>query len=385
MIPIIRRLSALTPPSAGSALPEAASARRQLLTDKTGSSHLIEVIGMDKSFGDVQVLTDITFYVRDNEFITLLGPSGCGKSTTLRILAGFERPDSGQVLFEGRDLTSIPPYQRKLNTVFQRYALFPHLNVYENVAFGLRVKNAPRHEIAGRVEQALRTVDLSGYGKRWVDQLSGGQMQRVAIARAIVNQPMVLLLDEPLGALDLKMRKEMQVELKEMQRSLGITFIYVTHDQEEALTMSDTVIVMKEGVIQQIGRPIDVYNEPRNAFVADFIGESNILEGTMREDFVVEFAGRKFQCVDKGFSVNEPVDVVIRPEDIEVTEPEKGHIQGTVVSVVFKGVHYEMLVDSQDYEYMIQSTDMQPMGSRVGLFFGPEDIHGMKRGKDSEK
>ncbi|MBP7401158.1 MAG: ABC transporter ATP-binding protein [Clostridia bacterium] len=333
---------------------------------------------MDKSFGDVQVLTDITFYVRDNEFITLLGPSGCGKSTTLRILAGFERPDSGQVLFEGRDLTSIPPYQRKLNTVFQRYALFPHLNVYENVAFGLRVKNAPRHEIAGRVEQALRTVDLSGYGKRWVDQLSGGQMQRVAIARAIVNQPMVLLLDEPLGALDLKMRKEMQVELKEMQRSLGITFIYVTHDQEEALTMSDTVIVMKEGVIQQIGRPIDVYNEPRNAFVADFIGESNILPGRMARDREVSFLGRTFPCVDPRFP-DEEVDVVIRPEDIRIGEPDADTLSGTVSSVVFKGVHYEMLIESEGFEWMVQSTAHAPQGSQVGLRFGPDDIHIMAK------
>jgi spermidine/putrescine transport system ATP-binding protein len=259
------------------------------------------------------------------------------------------------------------------------------MNVFENIAFGLRIKKVPSDEMKRRVERMLKLVDLEGFEARHVDSLSGGQQQRVAIARALVNEPKVLLLDEPLGALDLKLRKEMQIELMDMQKNVGITFIYVTHDQEEALTMSDTVVVMNKGVIQQIGSPVDIYNEPKNRFVADFIGESNILEGTMHQDFAVEFAGHKFQCVDKGFSPNEPVDVVIRPEDIEVTEPEKGHIQGTVVSVVFKGVHYEMLVDSQDYEYMIQSTDMQPMGSRVGLLFGPEDIHVMKRGKDSEK
>ncbi len=365
--------SAVSPDTAGRM-----GARRQLLDDKTGSSHLIEIVGMDKSFGDTRVLNDITFYVRNNEFITLLGPSGCGKSTTLRILAGFERPDCGQVLFEGQDLTAIPPYQRKLNTVFQRYALFPHLNVYENVAFGLRVKNVPRDEIAGRVEQALRTVDLSGYGSRWVDQLSGGQMQRVAIARAIVNQPMVLLLDEPLGALDLKMRKEMQVELKDMQRSLGITFIYVTHDQEEALTMSDTVIVMKEGVIQQIGRPIDVYNEPKNAFVADFIGESNIIPGRMARDFEVSFLDRSFPCVDPRFP-DESVDVVVRPEDIRILPPDLGNVDGTVTSVVFKGVHYEMLIESAGFEWMVHSTAHAAEGARVGLSFGPDDIHVMAK------
>ena len=355
-----------------------ANDRRQLLEDKTGSSHLIEIVGMNKSFGDVRVLSDITFYVRDNEFLTLLGPSGCGKSTTLRILAGFEQPDAGQVLFEGRDLTVIPPYQRKLNTVFQRYALFPHLSVFENVAFGLRVKNVPRSEISGRVEQALKTVDLTGYGSRWVDQLSGGQMQRVAIARAIVNQPMVLLLDEPLGALDLKMRKEMQVELKDMQRSLGITFIYVTHDQEEALTMSDTVIVMKEGVIQQIGRPIDIYNEPRNAFVADFIGESNIIPGSMAQDYAVTFGGRTFPCVDRRFP-DDAVDAVIRPEDVRISEPGETTVDGTVTSVVFKGVHYEMIIETPGFEWMVHSTAHAPEGTRVGLHFGPDDIHIMAK------
>jgi len=381
MTSLIQRIAALRPADANGVSPSArngSASPRQLLEDKTGSSHLIEVVGMNKSFGDVRVLSDITFYVRNNEFLTLLGPSGCGKSTTLRILAGFEQPNDGQVLFEGYDLTTIPPYQRKLNTVFQRYALFPHLSVFENVAFGLRVKNVPRQEIAGRVEQALRTVDLQGYGKRWVDQLSGGQMQRVAIARAIVNKPMVLLLDEPLGALDLKMRKEMQVELKEMQRSLGITFIYVTHDQEEALTMSDTIIVMKEGVIQQIGRPIDIYNEPRNAFVAGFIGESNIISGQMTRDFEVVFADRTFRCVDKRFP-DEAVDVVIRPEDIDIGEPGENRVNGDVTSVVFKGVHYEMLVESEGFQWMVHSTDHAPEGSRVGLSFGPDDIHIMAK------
>ena len=376
-IPFTPHAAVLSAAEAGDAS-AAPNGRRQLLEDKTGSSHLIEIVGMNKSFGDVRVLSDITFYVRDNEFLTLLGPSGCGKSTTLRILAGFEKPDAGQVLFEGKDLTVIPPYQRKLNTVFQRYALFPHLNVFENVAFGLRVKNVPKQEISGRVEQALKTVALGGYGSRWVDQLSGGQMQRVAIARAIVNQPMVLLLDEPLGALDLKMRKEMQVELKDMQRSLGITFIYVTHDQEEALTMSDTVIVMKEGVIQQIGRPIDIYNEPRNAFVADFIGESNIIPGSMVQDYAVSFAGRTFPCVDRRFP-DDDVDVVIRPEDIRISEAGDTSVDGTVTTVVFKGVHYEMLIETPGFEWMVHSTAHAPEGTRVGLHFDPDDIHIMAK------
>ncbi len=381
MLSIPRRLANHRPANKNESAPSPrneAVAAKQWLEDKTGSRHLIEVIGMNKSFGEVQVLKNITFYVRNNEFITLLGPSGCGKSTTLRVLAGFEQPDDGQVLFEGRDLTAIPPYQRKLNTVFQRYALFPHLSVFENVAFGLRVKNVARHEIADRVEQALRTVDLQGYGKRWVDQLSGGQMQRVAIARAIVNKPMVLLLDEPLGALDLKMRKEMQVELKDMQRSLGITFIYVTHDQEEALTMSDTIIVMNDGVIQQIGRPIDIYNEPQNAFVAGFIGESNIIPGRMEQDYEAHFAGRTFPCVDKRFA-EEEVDVVIRPEDIDIVPPDADTLNGVVDSVVFKGVHYEMMIESDDFTWMVHSTDHAAEGTRVGLSFGPNDIHIMAK------
>lgn len=357
-------------------------AGKQVLPDSTGSNHIIEIIGVNKSFGDAHVLKDITFYIRNNEFLTLLGPSGCGKSTTLRILAGFEQADSGEVLFEGTSLLATPPYLRPLNTVFQRYALFPHLNVADNIAFGLRIKKLSKSEIQSRIEQALHTVDLDGYGKRWVDQLSGGQMQRVAMARAIVNKPQVLLLDEPLGALDLKMRKEMQIELKSMQRSLGITFIYVTHDQEEALTMSDTIVVMKEGVIQQIGRPTDIYNEPRNAFVADFIGESNILPALMSQDFEVAFAGRSFKCVDRRFD-DEAVDVVIRPEDVQIVAPSDRTVNGTVSSVIFKGVHYEMLVESDHFQWVVQSTDPVEEGSFVGLYFDPDEIHVMPKSEYS--
>ena len=355
---------------------------RQVLDDSTGSSHIIEVIGINKHFGDAHVLKDITFYIRSNEFITLLGPSGCGKSTTLRILAGFEQPDSGDVLFEGKSLLATPPYQRKLNTVFQRYALFPHLSVRDNVAFGLKIQKLPKKEISIRVEQALRLVDLDGYGNRWIDQLSGGQMQRVAIARAIILQPRILLLDEPLGALDLKMRKDMQIELKNMQRSLGITFVYVTHDQEEALTMSDTIIVMKEGVIQQIGRPIDIYNEPRNAFVADFIGESNILPGRMTRDFSVDFAGRTFKCIDRRLD-DENVDIVVRPEDIQIGPATDRSINGQVRSVVFKGVHYEMLIETESFEWLVHSTDKAEEGSRVGMTFDPDEIHIMRKSEYS--
>ncbi|MBP8988902.1 MAG: ABC transporter ATP-binding protein [Clostridia bacterium] len=350
----------------------------QYLPDATGSLHIIEVIRINKTFDQIPVLKDITFYIRNNEFITLLGPSGCGKTTTLRILAGFEQPDSGELYFEGASMLQTPPYQRQVNTVFQSYALFPHLNVFDNIAFGLAIKKVPKSEIKARVEQALKMVDLEGYEDRWIDQLSGGQMQRVAIARAIVNKPKVLLLDEPLGALDLKMRKEMQIELKEMQRNLGITFVYVTHDQEEALTMSDTIIVMKSGVIQQIGSPVDIYNEPKNAFVADFIGESNILPGYMKQDYLVSFAGRSYACVDRRFP-DEAVDVVIRPEDIKIVPPSDQTICGVVTSVVFKGVHYEMIVATDSFEWMIQSTDRCAEGSTVGLTFGPEDIHVMAK------
>jgi spermidine/putrescine transport system ATP-binding protein len=360
------------------AKPQPAAGRHARLPDPTGSAHIIDIIGVNKSYGEALVLSDVTFYIRHNEFITLLGPSGCGKTTTLRILAGFESPDSGDILFEGSSMLATPPYQRNLNTVFQRYALFPHLNVHDNIAFGLRVKKLPQAEIETRIAQALATVDLEGYGKRWVDQLSGGQMQRVAIARAIVNKPQVLLLDEPLGALDLKMRKEMQLELKEMQRSLGITFVYVTHDQEEALTMSDTVIVMREGVIQQIGTPADVYNEPRNAFVADFIGESNILPGQMTRDLEVTFAGRTFACVDKKFNGHD-VDIVIRPEDINIGPPDENSVNGVVRSVVFKGVHYEMLIESDHFEWTVQSTDRVAEGTAVGLSFEPDEIHVMAK------
>ena len=362
-------------------LPNVTSPNR--IGSQPGSSHIIEVVSVNKYFGDAHVLKDITFYIRNNEFITLLGPSGCGKSTTLRILAGFEQPDSGDVFFEGKTILNTPPHQRKLNTVFQRYALFPHLNVYDNVAFGLSIqRKLSKAEIRVRVEQALRQVDLEGYGNRWVDQLSGGQMQRVAIARALVLKPQILLLDEPLGALDLKMRKEMQIELKNMQRSLGITFVYVTHDQEEALTMSDTIIVMKEGVIQQIGRPTDIYNEPENAFVADFIGESNILPGRMTRDFEVEIAGYPFACVDPRPGSDE-VDVVIRPEDIRLEAPTDDSISGVVSSVVFKGVHYEMLIETDQHEWLVQSTDKANEGSHVGLAFDPDEIHIMKKSEHS--
>ncbi|MBP5492408.1 MAG: ABC transporter ATP-binding protein [Clostridiales bacterium] len=359
------------------------------LEDKTGSSHIIEIMHINKHFGDNHVLKDITFYIRNNEFVTLLGPSGCGKSTTLRILAGFETADSGEVEFEGEDLLSVPAHKRHINTVFQRYALFPHLNVFDNVAFGLKLKKRPKDEIKKRVEEALKTVGLSGYEDRWVDQISGGQMQRVAIARAIINQPRVLLLDEPLGALDLKMRKEMQIELKEMQRELGITFVYVTHDQEEALTMSDTIIVMKDGVIQQIGTPTDIYNEPKNAYVADFIGESNIIPGTMKKSLEVTILGKTFTCVDPLFpefkeGEDNPVDVVIRPEDIYVKEEGPDYVNGTVTSIVFKGVHYEILVeDDLGNEWMIHDVDPVKEGQRIGMTVDPDDIHIMRKSEFS--
>ncbi len=348
------------------------------LSDKSGRPHIIELIGVNKSYGDNQVLDDVSFYIRNNEFLTLLGPSGCGKTTTLRVLGGFEQPDSGIVSFEGHDLLEIPPHERELNTVFQRYALFPHLNVYENIAFGLHIKKISKTEIDRRVKQMLNLVKLDGYGHRSIDQLSGGQMQRIAIARALVNLPKVLLLDEPLGALDLKMRQDMQIELKQMQRELGITFVYVTHDQEEALTMSDSVVVMNDGIIQQIGSPIDIYNEPRNAFVADFIGESNIISGLMEKDYRVCISGRWFDCVDPR-QKEEEVDIVIRPEDIELVEARDDLISGLVSSTTFKGVHYEMIVKTEDFEWRIQSTDAQAEGSMVGLVFGPEDIHIMAK------
>ena len=361
-------------------------AYNQILEDSTGSEHIIEIKDLCKSFDGTKVLKNITFYIRNNEFITLLGPSGCGKSTTLRIIAGFETADSGIVNFEGKDLKSVPANKRNINTVFQRYALFPHLNVFDNVAFGLKIKKVNKQEIRERVNKALATVGLADYGDRYIDQLSGGQMQRVAIARAIVNRPRILLLDEPLGALDLKMRKEMQIELKEMQRELGITFVYVTHDQEEALTMSDTIIVMKDDIIQQIGTPIDIYNEPKNAYVADFIGESNIVAGTMKKDNEVTLSsGITFACVDPLFpefteGIANLVDVVIRPEDFYVAEEAEGRINGVVESLIFKGVHYEMIVKSDDgIEWLVQNVDPFKVGSRVGLYVDPDDIQIMRR------
>ena len=361
-------------------------AYNQILEDSTGSEHIIEIKDLCKSFDGTKVLKNITFYIRNNEFITLLGPSGCGKSTTLRIIAGFETADSGIVNFEGKDLKSVPANKRNINTVFQRYALFPHLDVFDNVAFGLKIKKVNKQEIKERVNKALATVGLADYGDRYIDQLSGGQMQRVAIARAIVNRPRILLLDEPLGALDLKMRKEMQIELKEMQRELGITFVYVTHDQEEALTMSDTIIVMKDGIIQQIGTPIDIYNEPKNAYVADFTGESNIVAGTMKKDNEVTLSsGITFACVDPLFpefteGIANLVDVVIRPEDFYVAEEAEGRINGEVISLIFKGVHYEMIVKSDDgIEWLVQNVDPFKVGSRVGLYVDPDDIQIMRR------
>lgn len=332
-----------------------------------------------KSFDDSQVLNNINLYILKNEFITFLGPSGCGKTTTLRIIGGFEKPDSGDVCFEGKRINDLPPYQRKVNTVFQKYALFPHMNVYENIAFGLKIKKLDKATINKKVDEMLELVNLKGFQKRSVESLSGGQQQRVAIARALVNQPEVLLLDEPLGALDLKLRKEMQIELKNIHKQTGITFVYVTHDQEEALTMSDTIVVMNSGSIQQIGTPQMIYNEPKNAFVADFIGESNIIKGKMLKDFTVEFANKVFECLDKGFSENEEIDAVVRPEDIKLVSEEKGMISGRVKSVTFKGVHYEMLVEEQDYIWTIHSTQMVETGSRVGMVMNPNDIHIMKR------
>ncbi len=326
-----------------------------------------------------KILKNINLDIKDKEFVTFLGPSGCGKTTTLRIIAGFLEPTSGDVFFDGQRINGLPPHKRNVNTVFQRYALFPHLNVYENIAFGLRVKKVPEKEIVRRVGEMLEMVNLMGFEKRSVNRLSGGQQQRVAIARALVNHPKVLLLDEPLGALDLKLRKEMQIELRKIQQELELTFVYVTHDQEEALTMSDSIVVMNNGYIQQIGSPTDIYNEPVNAFVADFIGESNIINGYMPRDCVVEFAGKRFQCVDKGFSPDETVDVVIRPEDVKIISAEKAQLTGIVESVVFKGVHYEMCVDGVDNKWIIHSTKACPVYSMIGMTFDPDDIHIMKK------
>ena len=341
--------------------------------------NIIELKSLSKTYGNNTVLDNLTLNIKKNEFLTLLGPSGCGKTTTLKIIAGFEEADKGEVLFDGKDISSLPPYKRQVNTVFQKYALFPHMNVYENIAFGLKIKKKSKNEIDTKVKEMLKLVALEGFEKRKIDSLSGGQQQRVAIARALINEPEVLLLDEPLGALDLKLRKEMQIELKRIQQRLGITFIFVTHDQEEALTMSDTIIVMNKGKIQQMGSPEDIYNEPSNAFVADFIGESNILDGKMLEDFKVEFCNTVFDCVDKGFEKNEIIDVVIRPEDIKIVSADKGMLKGVVKSIIFKGVHYEIEVEENNRTWIIHNTKFAELNSTIGLDIYPEDIHIMRK------
>ena len=341
---------------------------------------------ISKSFDGELVLDDLNLSIKENSFVTLLGPSGCGKTTTLRILGGFTAPDTGKVLFDGQDITRLPPNKRQLNTVFQKYALFPHMNIAENIAFGLKIKNKSKAYIDDKIKYALKLVNLSGYEKRSVTSLSGGQQQRIAIARAIVNEPRVLLLDEPLGALDLKLRQDMQYELIRLKNELGITFIYVTHDQEEALTMSDTIVVMNQGYIQQMGSPEQIYNEPENAFVADFIGESNIIHGMMIQDRLVEIFGARFDCVDEGFGNNCPVDVVIRPEDIDLVSPEEGTLTGTVTHLIFKGVHYEMEVATPDgYEWLVHSTDMFPVGQRVGIHVDPFDIQIMHKPESEDE
>ena len=361
------------------------------------SNELIRLRNIRMAFDDEVVLNDLNLYINDKEFLTLLGPSGCGKTTTLRIIGGFTTPVSGDVLFDGVRINDVPPYRRQINTVFQKYALFPHMNVFENVAFGLRMQKRPdpkdpsgkrrvkipETEIRQRVLEMLEVVSLKGFENRKPDALSGGQQQRVAIARALVNRPKVLLLDEPLGALDLKLRKDMQLELKKIQQQVGITFIYVTHDQEEALTMSDTIVVMDKGCIQQIGTPEDIYNEPKNAFVADFIGESNIIDGVMVRDKLVKMYGREFPCLDGGFAENEPVDVVIRPEDIDIVPMEQGQLVGTVTSVTFKGMQYDIIVDFRGFKWLIQTTDHSPVGARIGIKIDPDGIHIMKKSQYS--
>ena len=359
------------------------------------SKELIRLRDLCMAYDDELVLDHLNLYINDKEFLTLLGPSGCGKTTTLRIIGGFATPGSGDVLFDGVRINDVPPYKRQINTVFQKYALFPHLNVFENVAFGLRMQRRPdpsdpkrksklpEEEIRQRVLEMLEAVSLKGFENRRTDALSGGQQQRVAIARALVNRPKVLLLDEPLGALDLKLRKDMQIELKRIQQQVGITFIYVTHDQEEALTMSDTIVVMDQGSIQQIGTPEDIYNEPKNAFVADFIGESNIIDGVMVQDKLVQMYGRQFPCLDGGFSENEPVDVVIRPEDIDIVPVEQGQLTGTVTGVTFKGMQYDIIVDFRGFKWLIQTTDHSPVGARIGIKIDPDGIHVMKKSRYS--
>ena len=356
------------------------------------SKELIRLTDCVMAFDEDIVLDKINLSIKDKEFLTLLGPSGCGKTTTLRIIGGFQTPTSGDIWFDGVRINAVPPHKRTINTVFQKYALFPHLNVYENIAFGLRIPKAdadgrrvklPEEEIDRRVTEMLEVVNLRGFEKRRTTQLSGGQQQRVAIARALVNQPKVLLLDEPLGALDLKLRKDMQNELKRIQKAMEITFVYVTHDQEEALAMSDTVVVMDSGRIQQIGSPEDIYNEPRNAFVADFIGESNIIDGIMRTDGVVEIFNRRFQCLDSGFEKDEAVDVVIRPEDVDIVPEDQGQLKGTVTSVTFKGMQYDIIVDFYGFKWLIQTTDLSPVGSRIGIKIDPDGIHVMKKSEYS--
>jgi spermidine/putrescine transport system ATP-binding protein len=347
------------------------------------AAELIRLKDLVMEFGNERVLDSINLTIEDKKFLTLLGPSGCGKTTTLRIIAGFQKPTSGEVFFDGQPITDLPPYKRQVNTVFQNYALFPHLDVYDNIAFGLRISKLPEKEIDRRVGEMLASVSLKGFENRPITSLSGGQQQRVAIARALVNRPKVLLLDEPLGALDLRLRMDMQNELKQIQQEVGITFVYVTHDQEEALSMSDTVVVMDSGKILQIGTPEDIYNEPANAFVADFIGESNILDGIMLEDYKVKMFGQEFTCVDKGFEKNEPVDVVIRPEDIDIVAADAGHLCGTVTNVIFKGVHYDTIVDFKGFKWLIQTTDYYPVDSYIGIQLNPDDIHVMKRSEYS--
>ena len=346
---------------------------------------LVDFIHISKGFGEQLVLDDLNLSVHENEFLTLLGPSGCGKTTTLRILGGFESPDKGQVIFDGQDITHLPPNKRNLNTVFQKYALFSHMSVSENIAFGLKISGKSDAYFKDKIRYALKLVNLEGYENRLPDSLSGGQQQRIAIARAIVNEPRLLLLDEPLGALDLKLRQDMQYELIRLKNELGITFIYVTHDQEEALTMSDTIVVMNQGYIQQMGSPEDIYNEPQNAFVADFIGESNIIEGVMIQDRLVQILGAKFDCVDTGFGQNKPVDVVIRPEDVDLVEPEKGTITGVVTHLIFKGVHYEMEVEANGFEWLVHSTDMFPVGQKVGIHVDPFDIQIMNKPESEDE
>lgn len=349
------------------------------------ANKLIDIIDITKSFDGNMVLDEMNLYINENRFLTLLGPSGCGKTTLLRILGGFEKPDNGKIIFDGRDITNMPPNHRQINTVFQKYALFTHMTIAENIAFGLKIKNKSKSYINDKIKYALKLVNLDGFEKRMPDSLSGGQQQRIAIARAIVNEPKVLLLDEPLGALDLKLRQDMQYELIRLKNELGITFVYVTHDQEEALTMSDTIVVMNQGYIQQIGTPEDIYNEPCNAFVADFIGDSNIVPGTMIEDKLVNIFGVDFPCVDTGFGKNKPVDVVIRPEDLDIVSPEQGQIKGKVTSVIFKGVHYEIEVFSQGHEWLIHTTDISKVGNEVGLKVDPFDIQIMNKPESEDE